>query len=421
EAAAPQLTLFDERLVSRLADADVREHVRATFVPLILERTTRKEERRPEGAGAAVSSWRPFQVTHSANHPTLRAEHTLFNLVPCNRDLEVAMAKFLDLAPDVAAFCKNAGPQALRVDYLGLNGQLALYTPDFLVRLREGGCVLVETKGRADKDVPLKARAAVGWCRVASKGKAKWSYLYVPQQTFEAFGDNRLDVLARTCEPALQDLIEEAAAPQLTLTFGEARDESLKEFINDAAFAALPPAHQKMVQQAVGLFRFLEQKSGQSLAAVFTPLLGPLDEASKAVMLKLLEPDIPTGREAQKAFFEPDLSHLSKKDAEMYRRRAGDLKRTLVDHNGMSPIGLLRWCLQHTRDSKTSIAPVFDAVSRMFAGVPDELYALVNRINTFRNDCIAHQNKELTNPTLARSALSEWLGGLSRIWDLHAE
>ncbi len=414
-----KLTLFDERLVSRLADADVREHVRATFVPLILERTTRKEERRPEGAGAAVSSWRPFQVTHSANHPTLRAEHTPFNLVPCNRDLEVAMAKFLDLAPDVAAFCKNAGPQALRVDYLGLNGQLALYTPDFLVRLREGGCVLVETKGRVDKDVPLKARAAAGWCRTASKGAAKWSYLYVPQQTFEAFGDNRLAVLARTCEPALRDLLDEAAVPQLTLAFGEARDESLKEFISDAAFATLPPAHQKMVQQAVGLFRFLQQKSGQSLAPVFTPLLRPLDEASKAVMLKFLEPDIPTGREAQKAFFEPDLSHLSKKDAEMYRRRAGDLKRTLVDHNGMSPIGLLRWCLQHAREETAPIGPVFQAVSHRFMGIAEGFYKLVTQINTFRNDYIAHQNKELSDVKEARAALAEWVTGLCRVWELH--
>ncbi|HTV76446.1 MAG TPA: hypothetical protein VMD57_05545, partial [Candidatus Baltobacteraceae bacterium] len=242
---------------------------------------------------------------------------------------------------------------------------------------------------------------------------------YVPQQTFEAFGDNRLEVLARSCEPALQDLIDEAAEPQLTLVFGEVRASETEEFISKANFAALPPAHQKMVQQAISLFQFLEKKTGQSFAPVFTPLLGPLDEAARAVMLKMLGTEIPTEREAQRAFFEPDLNHLSPKDAEMYRRRGKDLKRTLVDHNGMSPIGLLRWCLQYTQKSNVAVGAVFDVVNQQFSGVSEEIYRLVSNINTFRNDYVAHQEKQLTDPTLARKALGEWALGLRRIWELH--
>ena len=415
-----KLALFDQRLLSRFGEADVREHVRATFVPLILKRTTVKEERKAAGAGKSVSLWKPFQVTHSAHRPAIPAKRTLFNLAPCNRDLEVAMCKFLDLAPDVAAFCKNAGPQSLRVDYLTGNGQLAFYTPDFLARLGDGNYALVETKGRVDKDVPLKARAAVAWCKAASKTKQKWVYLYIPQQTFEAFGDNRLDVLARSCEPALQDLIEEAQVPQLTLAFGEVREDETEMFISKADLAALPPAHQKMVQQAISLFQFTEKKTGQSFAPVFTPLLGPLDEASRAVMLKLLGGDIPTEREAQKTFFEPDVSHLAKKDAEEHQRRSSDLKRTLVDHSGLSPIGLLRWCLQYTRESHGSVGAVFGAVKQRFSGVPEDASKLVSNINAFRNTYIAHQKKELTDPVLARKALEEWAGGLRRIWKLRS-
>ncbi|MCI0748838.1 MAG: DEAD/DEAH box helicase family protein [Verrucomicrobia subdivision 3 bacterium] len=414
-----KLTLFEQRLLSRIGDADVREHVRATFVPLILKRTTVKEERKAAGAGKSVSLWKPFQVTHSAHRPAIPASRTLFNLAPCNRDLEVAMCKFLDLAPDVAAFCKNAGPQSLRVDYLSGNGQLAFYTPDFLARLTDGHYALVETKGRVDKDVPLKARAAVAWCKAASKGKTKWSYLYVPQQTFEAFGDNRLDVLARSCEPALRDLIDEAAEPQLTLAFGEVREDETEAFISKADFAALPPAHQKMVQQAIGLFQFLEKKTGQSFAPVFTPLLGPLDEVSRAVMLKFLQADFPTEREAQQKFFDPDVSQLPKKEAEMCQRRGRDLRRTLVDHSGLSPIGLLRWCLQYAGESGGPTVAVFGVVKQKFAAVPSEIYKLVSTINTFRNDYVAHQNKELTDPALARKALAEWASGLRRIWSLH--
>lgn len=416
-----KLSLFDSRLLGRIGDADVREHIRATFVPLILKRTTIKEERRTAGAGRSVAAWKPFQVTHSATHPAVPAARTLFNLVTCNRDLEVAMSQFLDRAPDVAAFCKNAGPQSLRVDYLSGNGQLAFYTPDFLVRLLNGHCVLLETKGRVDKDVPLKARAAAAWCKAASKKTLKWDYLYVPQQTFEAFSDNRVEVLMRSCEPALQDLLEEAVEPQLTLAFGEARaeDAALKEFIAEADFSTLPKTHQKMVQQAVGLFGFLRGKEAQSLAPVFTPLLGPLDEASKAVMLKFLGPKIPDDRAAQQKFFEPALSALPKKEVENYSRRGRDLKRTLIDHNGMSPIGLLRWCLQHTRESTASVGGVFDAVQSSFSGISDDDYKLVSRINTFRNDYVAHQDKELTDAAAAREALGEWITGLRRIWRLY--
>ena len=57
-------------------------------------------------------------------------------------------------------FAKNAGPQSLRVDYLQTSGQLAFYTPDFFLRMNDGKHYLVETKGREDRDVPRKARAA---------------------------------------------------------------------------------------------------------------------------------------------------------------------------------------------------------------------------------------------------------------------
>jgi len=111
-------TLYDQALISRLGDSDVGEHLRAVFVPLIRARTTTVEKRLAESAPMALSGWKPFQVTHSERHPVLQAKRTLFNLVPCNRELEVAFATFIDRASDVAAFAKNAGPQCLRIDYL---------------------------------------------------------------------------------------------------------------------------------------------------------------------------------------------------------------------------------------------------------------------------------------------------------------
>jgi len=315
-----RVTLFDQRLLSRLADADVSEHVRATFVPLILKRTTVKEERRSEGAGTSVTSWRPYQATHSAHKPAIPAPRTAFNLVPCDRELEVAMAQFLDRAPDVAAFCKNAGPQALRVDYLTTGGRLALYTPDFLVRLGDGSHLLAETKGRTDTYVPQKARAAVAWCEAASQAGIRWQYLYVPEGTFQVLTDNRLRSLASVCAPRLQDLLRETSQAQLTLPFGEAGpgEEDVLAFLAPEAFAALPMRFQKSVQQAVTLFRFFGHKQDMSYAPVFTPLLGPLDEAAKGAILGALNSDVPDDRWAQQEFFDPDLSNLPPGEASFH-------------------------------------------------------------------------------------------------------
>ncbi|HSF48286.1 MAG TPA: hypothetical protein VLA73_07985 [Burkholderiales bacterium] len=147
-------SIFDAALVGRLSDPDVREHVRAVFVPLVRARTIKQEVRKPEAAPVPISSWKPFQVTASERRPVLISERTVFNLVPCNRALEAGFAEFCNKATDIVAFAKNAGPQALRVDYLGDAGRPALYLPDFLVRGADGKHYLVETKGQVDRAVP---------------------------------------------------------------------------------------------------------------------------------------------------------------------------------------------------------------------------------------------------------------------------
>jgi type III restriction enzyme len=181
----------------------------------------------------------------------------------------------------------------------------------------------------------------------------------------------------------------------------------------------LPPRYQKTIQQAVALFDFTAKKKDQSYSPVFTPLLGPLDDAATAVLLKFLGDEIPDDPQTRKKFFEPDVSHLPTKEAEFHRRRGRDLQRTLVDRCGMSPIGLLRACLQYTREKDYSVGGVFSVVKRCFASVPDDTYKLISRINTFRNDYIAHQTKELSDVKLARESLAEWVSGLYKIWELH--
>ncbi|MCK4961736.1 MAG: hypothetical protein KAS19_04585, partial [Anaerolineales bacterium] len=407
-----RVTLFDPRLLSRLADSDVREHIRATFVPLILSRTTIKEERKPLGEGVSVSGWKPFQVTHSENHPAIPSEHTLFNLVPCNREFEVAMSQFLDHAPDVKAFCKNAGPQALRIDYLSQKGRLALYTPDFMARLNRKEYVLIETKGREDRDVSLKARAAVAWCEAASQEREKWTYLYVPQAVFEDLTDNKLKILVQMCKPSLQHLLNETMSPQLSLPFGEPEPEGesqISAFLSINSFKELPSRYQKAVEQAVALYHFLKNKDDVSFAPVFTPLLGPLDEAARGMILRELKDYVPADRSEQNAFFRPDLTALPTGEANFHKRRATNLERTLVDQNGLMPIGLLCWCLDYVQTTRRKIGGIFEVVRTRFADVSQtDLYSVIDAIYSFRNEYVAHQDRELSDPELVKQALIQW-------------
>lgn len=413
-----RVTLYDQRLVSRLADPDVREHIRATFVPLLLAKVTKKEQRVKESDPISVCSWKPFQATHSEKRPTQTARKTPFNLVPCANQLEVAMTNFADLAHDVAAFAKNAGPQALRIDYLNTAGRRSIYTPDFMVRIADGSYLLVETKGRADVDVAAKAAAAVEWCKASSRQKAKWSYLFVPQDVFEQARGNSMEALARACAPALAEVLRQASArAHPTLPFGGPTDaervsEQLQEFIDKAVFDSLPSRYRKAIEHAVALFAFHKNKEAVSFAPVFQPLLGPIDHAAEALLRFHLTPHVPAEAAPQKDFFEPDLSGIAKKKHDDLRMHGEKLRRFLVYNSLIMPTGLLGFCLRHAEPGKPTAPGVFTAIQSEFAiyaksGLRDDVMACYD----FRNSRIAHQKDDaapLTDVDETRDALRTW-------------
>jgi type III restriction enzyme len=421
-------SIFDPALVSRLGDSDVAEHIRAVFVPLVRLRTTTTEERAPEPDPLALSRWKPFQVTHSERHPVLDAKATLFNLVPCNRELEVALARYADRASDTAAFAKNAGPQALRIDYLTQDGRLSFYTPDFFIRTKGSSYYLVETKGREDKDVPRKARAAVAWCQAASTLSCKWEYVYVPQGLFERMSGDSIEELVRTCRPALHTLIdsedEESRYPLLAAikratTEKDEKAPEVKGFVDETTLSALPERYRKAVEQATTLYRFFENKEGMNYAPVFNSLLGSLDEAARGLMVRRLQPDVPSASQAQRAWFEPCLGRIEGGQRRHYETMAQNLKKTLVYNSGFSPLGLLRSCLDFALNDRTKLDGVFESITAKFRvqGARD-LLAMVETIYNFRNTAVAHQEMEITDPKRAEKELISWIKGLKSLSEL---
>lgn len=408
-----KVSLFDQKLINRLGDRDVREHIRAVFVPLILSKSTIKLEQRALGTSKSVISWKPYQANHSERHPAIEAAKTAFNLVPCVNAFEKEMALFLNRAPDVTAFCKNAGPEAVRIDYQTHTGRLAHYTPDFLILQEDGRYVMLETKGRVDIDVPIKIQAADAWCRAASTSSLEWSYAYVPQDIFAKIDDTSLKSLISATEPAKNSLIKEKVEAPLSLEKGNLEELTTDEFISDKDLNLLPPKSKKGIQEAIALFKFLEDKSDVSFAAVFTPLLGPIDEAARSFIISTMKDSVPQDLKKRERFFEPDLSMLSPRDRSFHERQAKNLQRTLAENDGVMPMGLLRWCLEYAKSPRTPPGGIFNAVKMKFAAaVKTNLPDSVERIYSFRNEFIAHQEKELADLDLTRQAMKDWIGSL---------
>ena len=185
-----KVELTDPRLIRRLPDGDVSAAILTVFVPLVLDRMTRTVERRSfKSTPVRLSEWKPYPFPESKQNPVIPANKTMFNLVPCHRHFEKEFAEWLDRAEDVVAFAKNAGPEALEIDYLDMKGRIARYIPDFFVHNSNGDYFLVETKGFPDLNVKQKALAGHSWCKSATEASdVSWTYLFVHQTEWNFSG-----------------------------------------------------------------------------------------------------------------------------------------------------------------------------------------------------------------------------------------
>jgi type III restriction enzyme len=244
----------------------------------------------------------------------------------------------------------------------------------------------------------------------------------VPEGVFAAFAGETVSQLQSVCAVHLSDLLKEEVRDQLMLPLGEPGPDQtdIAEFLSADQFLQLPPRYQKGVEQAVSLYRYLERKPEVSFAPVFTPLLGPLDDAAKGIMLRLLSEDMPENRDQQRVFFEPELVNQAASASDFRSRKAKELKKLLVDNNGVMPIGLLQFCLEYALRARDPAGGIFQCIKSRFADVatPD-LLDMVERVYRFRNRYIAHQQHELSELASTTDALGEWTHTLYQLWVLN--
>ncbi len=114
---------------------------------------------------------------------------------------EVDFAAFLENAADVSAFAKNYFAVGFKLDYVKADGDLSNYTPDFIVRTTDGTVWIIETKGRAEIDVPQKMARLRQWCSDATVASAaedgvKYRMAFVDQKGFEQYRPTTMAAVA---------------------------------------------------------------------------------------------------------------------------------------------------------------------------------------------------------------------------------
>ena len=114
---------------------------------------------------------------------------SVFNRIVCDSHLELQFAGFLEDCADVVSYAKNYFAINFKLDYVNADGNISNYYPDFLVKLKDGRTVIVETKGREDLDVPLKMQRLRQWCEDVNRVQSdvEHDFVYVDQKGFENY------------------------------------------------------------------------------------------------------------------------------------------------------------------------------------------------------------------------------------------
>jgi type III restriction enzyme len=134
-----------------------------------------------------LKEMRPFRTDYR-NY--LAASKTIFNKVvgePSSGGFELLFAAFLEEAPDVQAFAKNYLAVGFKLDFVKTGGDLSNYTPDFIVRTNDAKTWIVETKGRAELDLPQKMGRLRQWCAEATAAEdngQRYDFVFVDQTGF---------------------------------------------------------------------------------------------------------------------------------------------------------------------------------------------------------------------------------------------
>ena len=189
-----EASMDERRVMVRLNAGDAKQLLFQRFVVAIRALAIVEREEKLMEQRIRVSETKPYATTR----PTVEADRTVYNRVPCDSELEQRFAEWLDArAADVLAFAKNEPAVSFHVPYVSPSGGLRYYRPDFVARTADAAYV-VETKGLETIEVPRKDQRMAAWCRSASALTGEdWRYLKVTEALFDFSAWESLAALER--------------------------------------------------------------------------------------------------------------------------------------------------------------------------------------------------------------------------------
>ena len=96
---AGQASMADPRVMSRLNYGDAKSLLFNVFVSEIRRLSIEEKQTRPTGESIRVSATEPYPTTRQV----IEAQKTVFNLVPCDSNLEKQFALWLDTEPPMSS------------------------------------------------------------------------------------------------------------------------------------------------------------------------------------------------------------------------------------------------------------------------------------------------------------------------------
>lgn len=187
--------LEDVNIIKSLSELEARVIIEETFKKEINKLTIHETGDTEIKDTISLRKTKPFVIKDSEYYPVKKS---VFNIISGDSRFELEFAAFLDKCVDVVSIGKNYNNFVnLKLDYINSDGNISYYLPDFLVKLETKNgietCVVIETKGREDLDVPLKMKRLKQWCEDVNKlpdNKQIWKFSYVTQVEFDKYKDN---------------------------------------------------------------------------------------------------------------------------------------------------------------------------------------------------------------------------------------
>lgn len=178
-----KVDLDNPNVIRNLSEREISTSIIETFVYYINILTTNSIPEPKIRNVISIKDTRPFISKEKA---CLIPKKSVFNKIIGDSDFELEFAQCLESFDDIISYTKIYLAIQFNIDYQNRKGNIAKYYPDFLVKKSEKEIYIIETKGNADLNVPLKLKRLQEWCKdINNQQSIKFIPVYIEQEKFE--------------------------------------------------------------------------------------------------------------------------------------------------------------------------------------------------------------------------------------------